>query len=106
MKKREKTYKLLSVNLKIVYKDRVENEDGTWQFGCCKFDANDATIEISTHSDSGRKLTKDEIETTLRHELFHFIFDTLYYRDNSVDESLVEWLANATLILNKQGLAI
>lgn len=30
MKKREKTYKLLSVNLKIVYKDRVENEDGTW----------------------------------------------------------------------------
>jgi hypothetical protein len=106
MKKREKTYKLLSMNLKIVYKDRVEDEDGVWKFGCCRFDASDATIEISTHSDSGRKLTKDEIEATLRHELFHFIFDTLYYKDNSVDESLVEWLANATLILNKQGLTI
>lgn len=106
MKQKTKTYKLLSMNLKVVYKDRVENEDGYWQFGLTSFDANNATIEISTTSNEGRKLTKEEIDTTLRHELFHFILDTLYFRDLSANESLVEWLAVATSSLNKQGLSI
>jgi hypothetical protein len=106
MKTKQKTYELLSMKLKVVYKDRVENEDGIWQFGQCRFDANNATIEISLFSDDGRKLSNEEIELTLRHELFHFILDTLYFRECSANETLVEWLATATSVLNKQGIKI
>lgn len=106
MKQKTKTYKLLSMSFKVVYKDRVEDEQGYWRFGQITYDANEALIEISTMSEDGRKLSKDEIENTLRHEIFHFILDTLYFRDLSANESLVEWLANATLSLNKQGLSI
>lgn len=106
MKQKTKTYKLLSMNLKVVYKDRVEDGQGRWEFGHVAYNANEVLIEISTMSEDGRKLSEDEIEIILRHELFHFILDTLYFRDLSTNESLVEWLANATLILNKQGLSI
>lgn len=106
MKQKTKTYKLLSMNLKVVYKDRVEDEQGYWKFGHVIYDANEALIEVSTVSEDGRKLSNDEIENTLRHELFHFILDTLYFRDLSTNESLVEWLAVATSSLNKQGLSI
>ena len=105
-KQKTKTYKLLSMNLKVVYKDKVEDEDGYWNFGHVSYDGNNATIEISTTSREGRKLTKEELDNTLRHELFHFILETLYYRDLSANETLVEYLANATTILNKQGLNI
>ena len=106
MKQKTKTYKLLSMNLKVVYKDRVEDEDGRWQFGHIDFDGNNVIIEISTISNEGRKITKEELDNTLRHELFHFILDTLYYRDLSTNETFVEWLATATATLNKQGLSI
>lgn len=105
-KQKTKTYKLLSMNLKVVYKDKVEDEDGCWNFGHVSYDGNNATIEISTTSREGRKLTKEELDNTLRHELFHFILETLYYRDLSANETLVEYLANATTTLNKQGLNI
>lgn len=106
MKQKTKTYKLLSMNFKVVYKDRVEDEKGHSWLGQVKYDSKEALIEVSTISPDGRKLSKDEIEGILRHELFHLILDTLYFKDLSANESLVEWLANATLTLNKQGLSI
>lgn len=106
MKQKIKTYNLLTYTLKVVYKDRVEDSDGSWMYGQCNWDASNVTIEISTKSKDGRKLRAEEIEATLRHELFHFILDVLQHRDLSADEALVEWLANATLMLNKQGLTI
>lgn len=106
MKQKTKTYNLLTHTLKIVYKDKVEDSDGNWMYGQCNWDASNVTIELSTKSKDGRKLRAEEIEATLRHELFHFILDALQYRSLSADEALVEWLANATLILNKQGLSI
>lgn len=106
MKQKTKTYNLFTYTLKIVHKDKVEDPDGKWVYGQCHWDASNVTIELSTKSDDGRKLRAEEIEATLRHELFHFILDALQYRSLSTDEALVEWLANATLILNKQGLNI
>lgn len=106
MKQKTKTYNPLTYTLKIVYKDKVEDSDGNWMYGQCNWDASNVTIELSTKSNDGRKLRAEEIEATLRHELFHFILDVLQYRSLSADEALVEWLANATLTLNKQGLSI
>lgn len=106
MKQKTKTYNLLTYILKIVYKDKVEDSNGNWLCGQCNHDASNVTIELSTKSKDGRKLRAEEIEATLRHELFHFILDVLQYRSLSADETLVEWLTNATLILNKQGLSI
>ena len=106
MKQKIKTYNLFTYTLKIVYKDKVEDSDGNWMYGQCNWDASNVTIEVSTKSNDDRKLRAEEIEATLRHELFPFILDVLQYRSLSADEALVEWLANATLTLNKQGLSI
>ena len=105
-KDEKSTYTLLSTTLTVIYKDKVENDEGCWVFGLTHFDADDATIYISTKNANGKKLNKRSIEATLRHELFHFILDMLYFREQSQNETLVEWLANATYELNKQGLKI
>lgn len=101
-----KTYKLLSCTLRIEYRDAVTNDDGEWIFGETASFGNKTVIAISTKDKDGHPFTKAELEVTLRHELFHFILDTLYFTELSRNETLVEWLANATLELNKQGLTI
>lgn len=100
-----KKYKLLDFNITVTY---VKNDtlDDHWVFGHTKYDANDVEIVISTYTESGRKFTKEELSITLRHELYHVIFAKLYFTNNEENETLVEWLAQATNILNKQGLKI
>lgn len=101
-----KRAKLLNNRFKIVYKDRVENEDGDWIFGQCSTVGAETTIYISTKDKDGNDLDEETIDTTVRHELFHFILDSLYFTELSGNETLVEWLANATHELHKQGLSI
>lgn len=105
-KKEKNTYYLLASTLTIIYQDRVEDECGEWILGKTHFNANNGYIYVSTKDSEGKKLDKNTIDTTIRHELFHFILDVLYFREQSRDETLVEWLANATHELNKQGLTI
>lgn len=100
-------YKLLTTSLTIEYKDQVFDEtDGHWIYGATTQDRGGAIIHISTKDEDGDPLTNEVIEATLRHELFHFILDTLYFKNESANETLVEWLASATHGLNKQGLNI
>lgn len=103
---RSKKYTLLSNKLCVVYQDQVVDEDDNWIFGKCTYMGDVATIYISTKDQHGEQLREDTIQSTLRHELFHFILDQLYFSDESKNETLVEWLATATLTLNKQGLNI
>lgn len=102
----KKTFNLLSTKAIVIYQERVEDEDGKWIFGKTHFSKNDVEIYISTKDENGKKIDARNLEITLRHELFHYILDVLYFRECSQNETLVEWLAQATYCLNKQGLNI
>lgn len=104
--KKNKTYKILTRTVKIQYEDSVHDDNGDWLYGKVHWCGSKITIFISTKNEDGEELGDDVIEATLRHELFHFILDILYFRDLSENETLVEWLANATMQLHKQGLPI
>ncbi len=108
-KKQEKAelgtkYTLFDKELYIRYMDKVEYEDRC-VYGTTHSELGKMYIDIATKDENGNKLSKDVIETTLRHELYHVIFDSLYFNETE-NETLVEWLAKTTLILNKQGLKI
>lgn len=105
-KTRKKKYKLLQTDLTIEYKDKVVGEDNEWQFGYTQWDTSKCNIYISTKDKNGKALSKEEVEMTVRHELFHFLFSLLYYNEENNNEHLVEWLARSTQILNRQGLKI
>lgn len=107
MELKAKKYKLLTTDIVVTYVDSVyDSDDDRWIFGRTVNEGNLARIEISTKYEDGRALPAETIAATLRHELFHVILDTLYFTELSANESLVEWLSTATLMLNKQGLAI
>lgn len=105
-KHKNKTYKLLTSTIKVIYEDQVFNDDGEYLYGIQRNRLNVIEIHISIKDGDGKPLNEDFIESTLRHELFHTILGMLYMDDASSNETLVEWLANATLMLNKQGLTI
>lgn len=100
-----KTYKLLDFRIKIHYVDK-DTLDGRWIYGHCEYDANNVDIYISLMSEKGVKFTESELNSTLRHELFHVILRALYIDNLAENETIVEWLAQSTKILNKQGLNI
>lgn len=104
--RKNKTYKLLTRTVKVEYMDSVHDDNGDWIYGKVQWNGSKITISISTKNEDGAELDEDVIETSLRHELFHLILDVLYFRDLSENETLVEWLANATFELKKQGLTI
>ena len=101
----KKKYKLLLNTIVVEFYKEVTNDDNSWIFGETEFNASVFTIRISTFDQDGHPLPEDVIETTLRHELFHAILKSLYISDGD-NETVVEWLANATQMLNKQGLSI
>ena len=104
--RKNKTFKLLTRTVKIEYTDCVHDDNGDWIYGRIYWNCSKIIIYISTKDEDGKELSDDVIETTIRHELFHLILDVLYFRDLSENETLVEWLANATYELKKQGLPI
>lgn len=103
---KNKVLHLLDRTITINFVDNVTNEEGRWLFGITEQTASGFTIEVSTKSKEGKPLAKDAVMATLKHELFHCILDTMMYFQESSNESLVEWLAQASMILSKQGVKI
>lgn len=104
-KVKSKQYKLLTSTITVIYEDQVYDDDNAYLYGIQRNRLNNIEIHISTKDADGKPLSKDFIESTLRHELFHTILGMLYF-DVAENESVVEWLANSTLMLKKQGLTI
>lgn len=100
-----KKLKLLDYKITIKYVEKDE-DDGEYVYGHTHWDANHVTICISLKTMEGKPLTEEELNATLRHELFHVILHALYFETESTNETLVEWLAQATKILHKQGVNI
>lgn len=104
--KKTKKYKLLNQKIIVSYIDKDIKEDGSWIFGHTHFSKNEAHVFISTKYEDDTEIPEDEIQLTLRHEIFHVLFYTLYYVDLGDDEHIVEWLAQAWTTLKKQKLEI
>ena len=97
-----KKLKLLDYKITIKYVEKDEC-DGEYLYGHTHWDTNNVTIHISLKTREGKPFTEEELNATLRHELFHVILHSLYFETESNNETLVEWLAQATKTLHKQG---
>jgi hypothetical protein len=101
----KKTYKLLTSKITVTYEDQVFDDNGEYLYGIQRNRLNNIEVHVSTKDVDGNDLSEEFIESTLRHELFHVILGMLYF-DVTENETIIEWLSNATLMLNKQGLSI
>lgn len=75
-------------------KDRDGNDCWVYGLTCSA----DNEILISTHSFSGKPLTKNQIKNTFAHELVHYILDAGQYIDETSNEPMVEWIAKSLLM--------
>lgn len=84
------SYELFGSKWKIKFVDTIQNEEG-FLLGVTMNDRN--TILISTLNLSGEPLSKEQIHLTILHEIFHSIFYSGQYLNQTGDEPLVEWCA-------------
>lgn len=100
-----KKLKLLDYKITIKYVEKDES-GGEYVYAHTHWDTNNVTIYVSLKTMEGKPFTEEELSNTLRHELFHVILHSLYFETECNNETLVEWLAQATSILHKQGVNI
>ena len=104
-KHENKKVNLLDTTISIKYIDADSNDDGRWIFGHTHFTGPICEIFISIKDEQGNRLPEKTVNCTLRHELYHAILGLLYFNERD-NETLVEWLAQATNTLNEQGINI
>lgn len=97
---KEKSYNLFGSTWIIQFVDEVADENDKWLFG--ETESPSRVITISTKKPDGSKLSKDEIELTVLHEIVHSIFQTGQYMSCNNDEPLVEWTARCLKALKEQ----
>ena len=105
--KKRKEYELFGAKITVEYIDNVIMEDtNEWVYGRCREHGDKFTIQISLKDEDGKPMSKESLDVTLRHELFHAICFKGQYNNTGQDEPLMEWLALCTSTLNKQGIKI
>lgn len=97
---KEKSYNLFGSTWIIQFVDEVVDENDKWLFG--ETESPSRVITVSTKKPDGSKLSKDEIELTVLHEIVHSIFQTGQYMSCDNDEPLVEWTARCLKALKEQ----
>ena len=60
-------------------------------------------IEVATKDSAGNKLPETTVRLTVLHEMIHAILDEGQYNDASLDEPMIEWLANCIYSLKQQN---
>ena len=84
----------------IKFVDKVVDSENNWIYGAV--DVLNKVIRISTTLPCGKPVQKEELETTLIHELLHAILISGQYNNCSNDEPLVEWISRCFVSLRKQ----
>ncbi len=79
-----KEFKLFGETIKVVFDNTHCDKDRV--YGTADVEQNIIYLQTENH---GEKLPQSLIETTFLHELMHFIFDKLQYKDMSIDEKLI-----------------
>lgn len=83
---KEKSYNLFGSTWKIQkiqFVDEVVGENNKWLFG--ETESPSRVITVSIKKPDGSKLSKDEIELTVLHEIVHSIFQTGQYMNCDED---------------------
>lgn len=103
MEFKNRTFKFFDETYSIRYVDHIDSEeDSTYSFGCT--DLVNKVITIATKSPSGKPYSEKHIRQIIRHELVHIILAEGQYLGESLNESLVEWIAKCIGILREKGL--
>lgn len=97
---KNKKIKIFDTTYKIIFKDKVFNDEDRWVYGCCCQCKKEILISLKCYDDS--PLYVNEIETTIMHEIIHAILDECCYVEISSNEPAVEWLAKCLIQLKKQ----
>jgi hypothetical protein len=97
---KNRTVNIFGSKYSIKFVDEVVDRDDNWIYGIT--DVYNKVIRISTKLPCGKSIQKEELETTLIHELLHAILNSGQYNGYSDDESLVEWIARCLVSLRKQ----
>ena len=105
MEEKSQIFKNRTVNIfgskySIKFVDEVIDSNDNWVYGIT--DVYNKVIRISTKLPCGKPIQKEELETTLIHELLHSILNSGQYNGYSDDEPLVEWIARCLVSLRKQ----
>lgn len=105
MKFKDRKFRFMDSVWTIRFVDRVEllddQDPSATNFGLC--DADRRTITIGLKDIDGKPYRKEQVISTLRHELVHAIFFEGQYNSQFNDEPLVEWTSKALGILLSQG---
>ncbi len=80
-------FKIFNQTIKVVYKRNLIDTKGA--LGLWEYNRNTIYLQQSTRK---HILTKEQIEQTFFHELFHCILDILSYKNLSSNEALVDRL--------------
>lgn len=103
MEFKNRAFKFFNETYSIRYVDHIDSEeDGTYSFGCT--DLVNKVITIALKGSNDRQYSNTHIEQILRHELVHVILAEGQYLEESLNESLVEWIAKCIGILKEKGL--
>lgn len=97
---KNRTINIFGSKYSIKFVNEVTDKEGYWIYG--KTDVYNKVITISTKLPCGKPIQKEELETTLIHELLHAILTSGQYNGYSDDEPLVEWIARCFVSLRKQ----
>lgn len=87
---------LLSQEIKVEFVDDLVQDHQA--IGMSKFKENRIILQRPSLS---YKITKDQVELTFYHELFHFFFHSIGEEDLNRNEKLVELMGNLLLQFNK-----
>lgn len=98
----KKKFKLFNTEWKIEYIDSFGDSDET-KFQLGNTDHVTHTVTIARYA-NGKKLSNQDMELTLLHEIAHCIFGTGQYNSCNSDEPLIEWVANCLYSLKKQSI--
>jgi hypothetical protein len=103
-KKEQKiNFRLLDTQIILRFVDKIEDDEKRY-YGLTQYKLSYVDVQIATKDNDGNDLSEDTIKATILHELIHVIFDKMYFRTESDNESLVEWTAQSLHSILKQGL--
>ena len=86
-------FTIFGQKIKVKYVDDLDGNAG-------KYSPAQSLIQLQ-RSSLNHKISKEMLEVTFYHEMFHALFDKLGYDDLYLDEKLVDLLANAFFEINK-----
>lgn len=93
-------FKIFNSTWTVSFVDTIKTEDGGKYVGITYGSQN--KIEIATKDSDGNSLPETTVKVTVLHEMIHAILEEGQYGEASLDEPMVEWIANCIYSIKQQ----